>query len=58
LSETSAALTEAASQVEQGREEIAAMLVRSAWEQLGGFERENLSEAVLEQIFSRFCIGK
>jgi len=58
LSETSAALAEAANQVEQDRDEIAAMLVRSAWEQLGGFERENLSEAVLEQIFSRFCIGK
>jgi tRNA modification GTPase len=58
LSETAAALTEAVRHVEQGRDEIAAMLVRSAWEQLGGFERENLSEALLEQIFSRFCIGK
>lgn len=58
LSETSAALADAAQQIEQGRDEIAAMLVRAAWEQLGGFERENLSEAILEQIFARFCIGK
>lgn len=58
LSEVSDSLAEASRQIELGREEIAAMLIRTAWEQLGGFERENIEEHILEQIFSRFCIGK
>jgi len=34
------------------------MMLRSAYEELGGLEREDIDEAILERIFSRFCIGK
>lgn len=32
--------------------------VRSAWEQLGEIVGDNASEALLDQIFSQFCLGK
>lgn len=39
-------------------DEIAAMLLRSAYERLAGLEKEDIDEAILERIFSNFCIGK
>lgn len=38
--------------------DILASLVRKAWDQLGHMTGENLSEQVLNTIFSKFCIGK
>ncbi|MHC5060681.1 MAG: tRNA uridine-5-carboxymethylaminomethyl(34) synthesis GTPase MnmE [Planctomycetota bacterium] len=51
-------LTDASDQINQGNDEVAAMLLRAAYDQLGGLEREDIDEAVLERIFSNFCIGK
>ena len=45
-------------ELEKGSEEIAAMFLRSASQNLSGFEAEHIDEAILETIFSRFCIGK
>jgi tRNA modification GTPase len=58
LQEAAGALTECAEQIEAESTEIAAMLLRQAVETLGGLERENIDEAILDRIFSRFCIGK
>jgi len=51
-------LVDAAEEVDRGNDEIAAMLLRAAYEELAGLEREDIDEAILERIFSRFCIGK
>jgi tRNA modification GTPase len=58
LSEASASLAEAKAEVQNGRPEIAAMCLRSAWGRLSGIEREDIEERILDQIFSRFCVGK
>ena len=41
-----------------GNGEVAAMLLRSGYEVLSQVEREDVNEAVLDRIFSSFCIGK
>jgi tRNA modification GTPase len=51
-------LADAMAQVRAGNDEVAAMLLRAAYDQLGGLGREDVDEAVLERIFSHFCIGK
>lgn len=50
----------AGEQVSLGNEEIAAMMLRAANQSLSDIEQkpDALDEAVLDQIFSRFCIGK
>ncbi|MCK5564793.1 MAG: hypothetical protein KAJ07_06065, partial [Planctomycetes bacterium] len=53
-----ASLQEAHTEIEQGNEEVVSMLLRSAHETLGGLEREDVDEQVLDRIFSTFCIGK
>jgi tRNA modification GTPase len=45
-------------ELEKGNEEIAAMFLRSALQNLSSFETEHIDETILETIFSRFCIGK
>jgi tRNA modification GTPase len=51
-------LTEAARHLKEGGEEVAAMMLRAAWQGLAGIERENIDEQILSRIFERFCIGK
>jgi len=58
LQEAIAALSSAADEIRSGQDEIAAMLLRQAYQTLGGLEHENVSEKILDGIFSRFCIGK
>ncbi|OHB58830.1 MAG: hypothetical protein A2173_03920 [Planctomycetes bacterium RBG_13_44_8b] len=60
-----AMVTEAVKNVQLARQELiknseetAAMFLRSALQNLSGFEAEHIDEAILERIFSRFCIGK
>jgi tRNA modification GTPase len=52
------ALQEARREMDDGLNEVAAMLLRSAVEQLGPAQSEPIDERVLGRIFSRFCIGK
>ena len=40
-----------------GNDEIAAMMLRAAYQDLSNIE-QNIDEKILENIFSRFCIGK
>ncbi|MCD6391971.1 MAG: 50S ribosome-binding GTPase [Planctomycetes bacterium] len=58
VAETIEHLIAAAGQITLGNDEIAAMFLRSAYEVLAGLEKEYIDEAVLERIFSNFCIGK
>jgi tRNA modification GTPase len=48
----------ASDELKKGNEEIAAFTLRSALQNLSGFEPQHLDEKILETIFSRFCIGK
>lgn len=52
------ALEDSADEINTDSSEIAAMLLRQAYELLGGLERENVSETILDRIFSHFCVGK
>lgn len=58
LSEAIKLLNESAEEIKANSAEIAAMLLRQAHEQLGTLETEDISETILDSIFSRFCIGK
>jgi len=49
---------QAITEVEQGREEVAVMMIRAACEAISGIERQHLDEQVLDRVFSRFCVGK
>ncbi|MGD0785667.1 MAG: GTPase [Sedimentisphaerales bacterium] len=48
----------ASGELKKSNEEIAAFTLRSALQNLSGFEPQYLDEKILETIFSRFCIGK
>lgn len=58
LTEAITLLGESAHEIRANSTEIAAMLLRQVYELLGGLETEDISETVLNDIFSRFCIGK
>ncbi len=58
LAEAIKLLGEAGNEVKANSTEIAAMLLRQGYELLGGLETEDISETILNDIFSRFCIGK
>ena len=58
LAEAIKLLGEAADEITADSTEIAAMLLRQGYTLLGGLETEDISETVLDDIFSRFCIGK
>ncbi len=49
---------QAITEVNHGRPEIAATMIRAAWQALSEIEQQPLDEQVLDRIFSRFCIGK
>ncbi len=58
LEEAVKLLGEAADEIDAGRDDIAAMLLRQCHQTLGHLEREDVSEKILDSIFTRFCIGK
>ncbi|MHC4637468.1 MAG: tRNA modification GTPase [Planctomycetota bacterium] len=51
-------ISEAEVELPNGNEEVVAMLLRAAYQELSGIEQEHLDERILDNIFSRFCIGK
>ncbi len=48
---------EASSEIKAGNDEVAAMMLRSAYQRISNIE-QHVDEQILENIFSRFCIGK
>ena len=51
-------IVQAEKETKAGSEELAAMMLRTAYNQLSNIEQHNIDEQVLDRIFSRFCIGK
>jgi tRNA modification GTPase len=54
-------INEAVNELKAGNDEVAAMMVRAAYQALSDIrqpERGRLDDEILERIFSRFCIGK
>lgn len=58
LSTAQAALTNGLNELNNHHEELAAFELRNAHHALGALDGENYSEAIINNIFSRFCIGK
>ena len=48
----------ASGEIKNGNEEIAAFILRAALQNLSKLEMEHIDEAILDTVFSRFCIGK
>jgi tRNA modification GTPase len=51
-------IVQAEKEIKAGSEELAAMMLRTAYNQLSNIEQHNIDEQLLDRIFSRFCIGK
>jgi tRNA modification GTPase len=51
-------IVQAKKEIKAGSEELAAMMLRTAYNQLSNIEQHNIDEQILDRIFSRFCIGK
>jgi tRNA modification GTPase len=49
---------EAVNELKAGKDEVAAMLLRAAYQSISGIEQQHVDEEILDRIFSRFCIGK
>ncbi len=45
-------------EVGRGCNEVAVMMIRTAWQAITEIEQQYIDEQVLDRIFSRFCIGK
>jgi len=51
-------LVQALDELKAGNDELAAMMLRTALNQLSNIEQHQIDEQLLDRIFSRFCIGK
>jgi tRNA modification GTPase len=51
-------IEKAVDELKAGNDEVAAMMLRAAYNSLGDIEQHNIDEQLLDRIFSRFCIGK
>ena len=51
-------ITDSIDQIKAGSDEIAAMTLRTAFQAISNIHQHSISEQILENIFSRFCIGK
>jgi tRNA modification GTPase len=58
VSEAVESVRQAGREIARGNEEVAAALIRTAYEALAGIGQQPLDEQILDRIFSRFCIGK
>ncbi len=51
-------IDESINELKAGNDEVSAMMMRAAYQSLSNIEAEHVDEQILENIFSRFCIGK
>jgi tRNA modification GTPase len=51
-------ISESISELKSGNDEVAAMMLRSAYRAISDIEQQHVDEQILGNIFSRFCIGK
>lgn len=51
-------LKESIEELNSGNDEVCTMYLRAAFKELSQIEQHNIDDQILEQIFSRFCIGK
>ena len=58
VEQTAENLAEAVSELKAGNNEVASMLLRAGYQILSNLQQHGIDEAILERIFSRFCIGK
>ncbi|MEN6384886.1 MAG: GTPase [Phycisphaerales bacterium] len=58
VSEAAKNIENAIAEIQNGNEEIAAYVLRNALQELSRLETEHIDEAILDNIFSKFCIGK
>ena len=49
---------EAIDELKLGNDEVTAMMLRAAYQALSHIEQQNIDEQILDEIFSRFCVGK
>jgi tRNA modification GTPase len=49
---------EAIDELKLGNDEVTAMMLRAAYQALSHIEQHHIDEKILDEIFSRFCIGK
>ncbi|MGA1980209.1 MAG: GTP-binding protein [Sedimentisphaerales bacterium] len=49
---------EAINELKADNGEVAAMLLRAAYQGISGIQQQHVDEEILDRIFSRFCIGK
>jgi len=58
VTEAIKAISESIKEIKAGNDEVTAMLLRSAYEAASNIQQQHIDEQILEEIFSRFCIGK
>jgi len=49
---------ESISELKAGNDEVTAMMLRAAYQNICDIEQQHVDEEILDRIFSRFCIGK
>ena len=59
MEEAKAQLEQALSNIEMGMAvDFVVTDIRSAWERLGDINGDSLRESLVDELFSRFCLGK
>jgi tRNA modification GTPase len=58
VAEATKNIGESIEEIKTGNDEIAAMLLRSAYQAASHIQQQHIDEQILEEIFSRFCVGK
>ena len=51
-------VSESVNELKTQNDEVAAMMLRAAYEALSAIEHQHIDDKILENIFGRFCIGK
>jgi tRNA modification GTPase len=51
-------INQAVEELKNSSDEIAAMMIRAAYQAMESLEREHIDEKILDNIFGQFCIGK